>query len=281
MLSTQKAKELKIFAKQIQMEVCKMIARLPAGHLGGSLSIADTLAVLYGNQMKYDPQNPDWPKRDWLVMSKGHCGPALYATLAIKGFFPVEMLKTLNIPHTDLPSHCDRNRTRGIDMTTGSLGQGASTAAGVALGLQMDGKDNKVFLILGDGEIQEGQVWEMAMFAASRHLHNLIALVDFNKLQIDGRTDTDAICNVGDIAAKFKAFNWHAEEINGHSVEAIDAAIDRARDNRNYPSVIILHTVKGHGWSKTAGQAGSHSRGLSEQELQEALAEMTAEMKTY
>lgn len=254
-----------------------MIAGLPAGHLGGSLSIADTLAVLYGGQLKHDPKNPKWEERDRLVMSKGHCGPALYATLALKGFIPLEQLATLNAPHTDLPSHCDRNRTPGIDMTTGSLGQGASTAAGVAIGMKMDGKENRVFLILGDGEIQEGQVWEMAMLAASRRLDNLIAFVDFNKLQIDGRTDTDDICCVGDIAAKFKAFGWYAQFIDGHDVSAIYNAVTAAKENVGSPSVIVLDTIKGKGWSKSENQVGSHSRRLTPDELKEALGELESE----
>ncbi|MBR7081748.1 MAG: transketolase [Oscillospiraceae bacterium] len=281
MLTKDEVREIRIFSKKVQMEVCKMIAPLPAGHLGGSLSIADALSVLYNRQMKFDPQNPKWDGRDWLVMSKGHCGPALYATLALKGFFPKEMLQTLNQPHTDLPSHCDRNHTPGIDMTTGSLGQGASTAAGVAYGLKLDKKDNRVFLILGDGEIQEGQVWEMAMTAATKHLDNLIALVDYNKLQIDGRTDNDEVCNVGDIAAKFTAFNWYAQSVDGHDVEAIDAAIEKAKANKGTPSVIVLSTVKGKGWDKSENAVGSHSRGFKPEELEDALAQMQAELDTY
>lgn len=278
MLTAAETKALKRFAKEIQMEIVKMISRLPAGHLGGSLSVADLLAVLYGKQMKYDPHNPHWEERDWLVMSKGHCGPALYAALALKGFFPAGQLATLNAPRTDLPSHCDRNRTAGIDMTTGSLGQGASTAAGVAMGLKLDGKDNKVYLILGDGELDEGQVWEMALFASTKKLANLIAFVDFNKLQLDGRTDTDDVCNLGDIPAKFTAFGWYAQRVDGHDAAAIDGAIERAKANRERPSVIVLDTIKGHGWSKAENQVGSHSRGLDPQELREALAEMQAEL---
>ena len=270
--------ETKKFAVQIRMEVCKMIATVPAGHLGGSLSIADALAVLYGGRLTHDPKNPKWEGRDWLVMSKGHCGPALYATLALRGFFPVEMLATLNKPGTDLPSHCDRNHTPGIDMTTGSLGQGASTAAGAAFGLRMDGKDNKVFLILGDGEIQEGQVWEMAMTAASRKLDNLIAFVDYNHLQIDGRTDNDEVCCLGDIGAKFRAFGWYEQMVDGHDVEQIGAAIDKARANKGCPSVIILDTIKGKGWDKAENEAGSHSRGFTAEELADALSQLQAEM---
>ena len=279
MLDQAAEKQRKEFAVRIRMEIVKMISKLSAGHLGGSLSIADALAVLYGGQLKHDPKDPQWPERDWLVLSKGHCGPALYATLALRGFFPMEMLDTLNQPHTNLPSHCDRNRTPGIDMTTGSLGQGASTAAGVAMGLKMDGKPNRVYVIFGDGEIQEGQVWEMAMTAASKHLDNLTALVDYNKLQIDGRTDNDEVCCVGDIAAKFAAFGWYAQKVDGHDVAQIDAAIDNAKAHTGSPSVIVLDTVKGKGWSKAENQAGSHSRGLNSAELEEALAELNAQLE--
>lgn len=262
------------YSAAIHMEICKMIAGLPNGHLGGSLSIADTLAVLYENHLRYRADDPHWAGRDWVVMSKGHCGPALYAALALKGFFPVKQLATLNTPHTDLPSHCDRNHTPGVDMTTGSLGQGASTAAGVALGMKMDGTDNRVYLILGDGELDEGQVWEMALFAATRHLDNLIALVDHNKLQIDGRTDSDAVCNLGDIASKFSSFGWYAQRVDGHDLHAVDKALTNAENRRGMPSVIVLDTVKGHGWSGSEGQAGSHSRGLSAEELENALKEI-------
>jgi len=271
-------KELKKFAIQVRMEVCKMIATIPAGHLGGALSIADALAVLYNGKMKIDPKNPGWDERDWLVMSKGHCGPALYATLALKGYFPVEQLATINDPGTDLPSHCDRNHTPGIDMTTGSLGQGAGTACGVAAGFKMDGKPNKVYVIFGDGEIEEGQVWEMAMLAASYKYDNLIAMVDYNHLQIDGRTDNGDVVNIGDIKAKFEAFGWYAQFVNGHDVEAISEAVDNAKANTGCPSVIILDTIKGKGWSKSENQAGSHSRGFTKEELAEALGELQAEM---
>lgn len=281
MLNEKERKEIKIFSKRAQMEVVKMIAGLPAGHLGGCLSICDLLSVLYNKQMKIDPSNPEWEERDWLVDSKGHSGPAVYASLALKGYFPMEQLATLNIPHTDLPSHCDRNHTVGIDMTTGSLGQGASLAAGVANGMKIDGRDNYVFLILGDGEIQEGQVWEMAMHAASRKLEHLIAFVDYNKLQIDGRTDSDSICNVGDIAAKFRSFGWYAQSVNGHDVDAIDDAITLAKANCGCPSVIVMDTVKGYGWSKSANQVGSHSRGFTAEEKEEALAEMQRELDRY
>lgn len=278
MLDDTQKRKMQILAAHIRMEIVKMISHVPAGHIGGAMSIADLLAVLYEKHLNYDPRDPHWADRDWLVLSKGHCGPALYAVLALKGFFPMEKLATLNAPGTDLPSHCDRNRTPGIDMTTGSLGQGASTAAGVAAGMKMDHKDNKVYLILGDGELDEGQVWEMAMFANTRHLDNLIAFVDFNKLQIDGRTDNDDVCNLGDITEKFASFGWFAQRVNGHDVAEIDQAVEAAKAHRGSPSVIVMDTVKGYGWSRIAGQVGSHSRGVSPEELEEALAELNSSL---
>ena len=273
MLSAEKIREMKVFSKQVQMEVVKMIAGLGVGHLGGSLSITDLLSVLYCNQMRYEPKNPRWEGRDWLVLSKGHAGPALYATLALKGFFPVSELATLNRPHTNLPSHVDRTKTPGVDMTCGSLGQGASAAAGIALALRLDHKDNRVFAVFGDGEIDEGQVWEMALFSAQRKLSNLIAFVDYNKLQLDGTTDE--VCALGDITAKFREFGWYAQDA------AINTAIENARAQSDKPSMIVLHTIKGNGWSKSAGQVGSHSRGLTAEELEEALSEMQSTIDSY
>lgn len=270
-----KVKEVKSFSQKIKMEVVKMISKTSAGHVGGALSETDLLAVLYeGGQLRYDAKNPKWDGRDWLVISKGHSGPALYSTLALKGFFPMEMLDTLNKPGTDLPSHCDRNHTPGVDMTTGSLGQGASTAAGVALGFKMDGKDNKVFLVLGDGEINEGQVWEMALFASTRGLDNLIAFIDYNKLQLDGPTNTNDIINMGDIRAKFESFGWNALQVNGHDIEAIDDAINKAKSQKGKPTCIVLDTIKGHGWSAIENTVGSHSMGIKPEQLEEALSEM-------
>lgn len=277
MLSKEQTKEIKVFSKEIQIETVKMIANLGVGHLGGSLSIAYALAVLYGAQMKYDPKNPKWEERDWFVCSKGHAGPAVYAALALKGFFPMSELNTLNRPGTRLPSHCDRLRTPGIDMTTGSLGQGASTAAGIALAHQMNKKSNKIFLMLGDGEINEGQVWEMALFAGTKKLNNLIAFVDYNKLQLDG--PTCEICDVGDVAKKFEDFGWYAQDIDGNDVQAIDNAIDRARAQHEKPSMIVLNTIKGDGWSSVANKSSSHNLTISPAQLQEAMDEMNATLK--
>ena len=272
MLAKQEMQELRRFSVRIRMETLRTIASIGSGHVGGALSIADVLAVLYGKQLRHDPQRPDWAERDWLVVSKGHAGPAVYAALALRGFFPMEQLQTLNRLGTRLPSHCDHRLTTGIDLTTGSLGQGASAAAGAALALRMDGKGSRVFLILGDGELDEGQVWEMALFAAHRGLSNLIAFVDNNHLQIDGTTDE--VCALGDIADKFRAFGWFAQAVDGHDVEAIDRAVDAAKAQNSQPSVIVLDTVKGCGWSAAAGKAGSHSRTVSGADLADALDEM-------
>lgn len=278
MLNQAKVKELKQFSVQIKIETFKEIANLGVGHLGGSLSITDLLAVLYGVEMKYDPKNPKWDERDWLVVSKGHSGPAVYAALALKGFMPLEQLMTLNRPGTKLPSHCDKNLTPGIDMTTGSLGQGASTAAGVALAHKLNKKDNYIYAVFGDGETQEGQIWEMALFAAQRKLSNLIAFVDYNKLQLDG--SICEICDLGDIAGKFETFGWYAQDIDGHDVEAIYDAIEKAKAQNEKPSMIVLNTVKGHGWAKIENAASSHSMTLNEQQLSEALVELENTLAT-
>ena len=176
----------KKFARDIRINVVKMLNNLGFGHYGGSLSVVETLAVLYNDVMKYDPKNPDWEDRDYLVLSKGHAGPALYSALALKGFFDVKDLLTLNVNGTHLPSHPDRLKTKGVDVTTGSLGQGISIASGIAKGLKILGKDNKVFCIIGDGESQEGQVWEAMQFIAHNDLNNMVVFLDYNKQQLDG-----------------------------------------------------------------------------------------------
>lgn len=274
MLTQEQIISLRQFSKRIQIETMKTIGSLGVGHVGGSLSISDVLAVLYGHQLRHDPARPRWQERDWLVVSKGHAGPAVYSALALRGFFPMEQLQTLNRLGTHLPSHCDRNLTPGIDITTGSLGQGASAAAGVAKALQMDGKENRVYLILGDGEIEEGQVWEMAIFAAHNRLSNLIAFVDNNHLQIDG--SVEELCSMEHIANRFGAFGWYVQTVNGHDVAAIDEAIEQAKQQTCQPSMIVLDTIKGNGWSQTAGKIGSHSRNVTPSDLKDALAEMYA-----
>ena len=239
----EKNKDIRVFAEEIRVETLKEFAHLGFGHVGGAMSIIETLAVLYGSEMHIDPKNPGLETRDKFVMSKGHAGPSLYATLALKGYFPLENLMTLNQGGTTLPSHCDRLKTPGVDMTTGSLGQGISTAIGLALGDRLMGrKDCYTYLMLGDGECNEGQVWEGAMFAAHYKLDHLIAFVDLNKQQLDGKTD-----DVMYMVEKFKAFGWNTLKVDGHNVDAIKDAIDAAKAQSGKPSMIILDTVKGHG----------------------------------
>ena len=245
MLSQKEINQLQKFATEIRLETLKEIKNLGFGHIGGAMSIVETLAVLYGRVMKIKPKEPQWVDRDWLVVSKGHAGPAVYAALALKGYFPIEELMTLNQPKTNLPSHCDRNKTIGIDMTTGSLGQGMSTAIGIALGNRLDRRNSHTYLILGDGECDEGQVWEGALFAHHHKLDHLITFVDTNKKQLDGYTKD--INDLGDIAQKFASFGWYVQDVNGADVAKIYEAIEKAKEIKEQPSVIILDTIKGQG----------------------------------
>jgi len=259
------------FAARIRLETVKQVGVRGFGHLGGALSVVDALAVLYGGVMQINPKNPNMPGRDQLVMSKGHAGPALYSTLALAGFFPMDWLETLNQPGSRLPSHCDRKLTPGVDMTTGSLGQGASTAVGLALAQQMDGVGARTYLFLGDGECNEGQVWEAAMFAAQHKLDNLIAFVDKNGKQLDGRTEE--IMDMGDIEEKFHSFGWHTQTIDGHEIAAINAAIGSAHLERDKPSCIILNTVKGQGASSISDVELNHHMVVDGAVLEQALLE--------
>ncbi|MCT8978172.1 transketolase [Clostridium sp. CX1] len=269
MLSLEKKKELEALALKIRIETIRTIGTLGFGHMGGAMSVVDTLAVLYGDVMNIDPKNPSWEERDWLVCSKGHAGPAVYSTLALKGYFPKEDLLTLNKPATHLPSHCDRNLTTGIDMTTGSLGQGASTALGVTIGNRLKGRSNYIYLILGDGEIQEGQVWEMVMCAAQQKADHLIAFVDYNKQQLDGFTKD--INDLGDIVAKFQSFGWFSQEVCGHDVEEIYNAVIKAKENKGKPSVIVLNTIKSKGYCFGEGIVSNHHITVSEEQMKEAI----------
>lgn len=256
-------------AKEIRQETLRCIGSLGVGHIGGSLSIADVLAVLYFEKMNVDPKNPGMLSRDRFVLSKGHGGPAVYATLALKGYFDKSLLLTLNQSNTNLPSHTDKNKTIGVDMTTGSLGQGFSAAVGMATAAQLDGSKLTVYAIIGDGESQEGQIWESAMFAGSRGLDTLIAFTDYNKLQIDG-----AVSDVNDVAPldkKWEAFNWHVQVIDGHDVLAISEAIDQAKAVKGKPSMIILNTIKGKGAYFCEGQAGSHNMPVTMEQANEAI----------
>ena len=226
--------ELERRANEMRSDIVRMIAEAGSGHPGGSLSCADILAALYfGGVLDHDPERPDWEERDRFILAKGHAAPALYAVLAQAGYFPREELLTLRKLGTRLQGHPDSNLVPGVEVSTGSLGQGLSVAAGAAAGLKLDGKPQSVFVLLGDGECQEGQVWEAAMFAAHRNLDNLVAVVDRNCLQIDG--DTADVCDPGDLAAKFQAFGWDAREVDGHDMAALVEALAAAKIARASP----------------------------------------------
>ena len=250
-------KSLQKFAAQIRIGTVESIKSRGFGHIGGALSVCDALAVLYGSQMTVDPKNPKMPERNKLVCSKGHAGPAVYATLALKGFYPYDEIKTLNQPGTNFPSHCDTNKTPGIDMTTGSLGQGTSTACGIALADKLRNHDCRTFLIVGDGEINEGQCWEAFMFAAAKKLSNLVVLIDWNKKQLDGYTK-DVLTNEN-LDAKMKAFGFETVLINGNDVEALYDALENTKKGGDKPYAIVMDTVKGCGVKEVEETMGNHS----------------------
>lgn len=269
-MNQEKKQRLEETAREIRVETIQSIGHLGVGHIGGAMSIVEVLTYLYYHEMTLDPEDPRNPDRDRLVLSKGHAGPALYSILAMKGYLPKEWLRTLNQGGTNLPSHCDRNRTPGIDMTTGSLGQGLSAAVGIALACRLDKRDSTIYAIIGDGESQEGQIWEAAMTAPQFKLDTLIAFTDFNKMQIDGYTAD--IMNIEKLEDKWKSFGWYVQRIEGHSFEALDKAVQNAKHNSGSPSMIILDTIKGKGCSFAEEKLNNHNMPVSKEQLEEALA---------
>lgn len=268
---------LRTKANEIRIETIKSIGTLGVGHIGGSLSIADILAVLYFQVMNVDPENPKMESRDRFVLSKGHGGPAVYAALALKGFFDIAELDTLNQPNTSLPSHCDKNLTVGVDMSTGSLGQGFSVATGMAVAAKKDKKDLFVYTIIGDGESQEGQIWEAAMFAGNSRLDNLIAFTDYNKMQLD-----DYVENLGGLYPledKWQSFGWHVQSVNGHNIEDMLYAIDNAKKVKGRPSMIILNTIKGKGAPFSENNLASHNMNITEEMWTQAVEKLEQEAK--
>lgn len=267
-MDEEKLKYLQQKADEVRKVSVEMMGRIGVGHIGGVLSIIDVLTVLYYDKMKINPEKPKMKNRDRLIVSKGHAGPALYSVLATKGYFPMEEIKTLNRPGTNLPSHCDMNKTIGIDMTAGSLGQGLSAAVGMAIAAKMDDNRCKIYCIIGDGESQEGQIWEAAMYAGSHHLNNLIVFLDNNKMQIDDYTDK--INSIEPIGNKWKAFNFNVITVNGHNHLEIAKAIDKGRRSKNNPTMIILNTIKGYGFPLAISKGvGSHNFSITEAEWRE------------
>ena len=263
-----KYRELQKKAMTIRELTMKCIGARGFGHIGGSLDLAEVMSCLYFDHMRVDPKNPNWEDRDRFVLSKGHGGPAVYATLVLKGFFPEEELLTLNQPGTHLPGHCDRKLTTGIDMSTGSLGQGFSVAVGMALAAYLDKRDVNVYTIIGDGESQEGQIWEAALLAGSRRLDNLIAFTDYNKMQIDGTIEE--INGLYPLDKKWESFNWDVQVVDGHDCRAISLAIDNAKKIQGRPHMIILNTIKGKGASQWEKKVACHNDNNITPEMTEA-----------
>lgn len=264
--------ELAKQANEVRKGIVTAVHSAKAGHPGGSLSAADMFTYLYFEEMNIDPKNPKMENRDRFVLSKGHTAPGLYSALAYRGYFPVEDLKTLRKLGSYLQGHPCMQDTPGLDMSSGSLGQGLSAATGMALAGKMDGKDYRVYCLCGDGEIQEGQIWEAAMFAGHRKLDNLVVIVDNNGLQIDGKVED--VCSPYPIDKKFEAFNFHTININGNDMEEIAAAMKEARETKGMPTAIIMKTVKGKGVSFMEDKAGWHGKAPNDEEYATAMAEL-------
>ena len=269
-----KLKELALTAANARLLAVDAVYTAASGHPGGSLSCIDALTALYFSEMKIDPAKPDWAERDRFVLSKGHCSPALYSVLALRGYFPVEEMKLFRSIKAHYSGHPDMRHVPGVDMSTGSLGQGLSTAVGMAISAKLKGESWRSYVICGDGELAEGQIWEAVMAAAKWKLDNLCVFVDVNGLQIDGRT-----CDVmptEPLNAKFEAFNWNVIEIDGHNMEGILAALKKARDCAGKPTAILMNTVKGKGVSFMENQAGWHGKAPNAEQYAQAKAELEA-----
>ena len=265
--------ELKAMSRTVREDILTMVHKAGSGHPGGSLSATDLMVGLYfGGMMKVDPQNPDWDGRDRFILSKGHVAPVVYSVLARKGFFPVEELGTLRRLGSILQGHPHKQSTPGLDCSSGSLGQGLSIANGLAIGFRKQNKSNRVYCLLGDGELQEGQVWEAVMTAAQNKLDNLCAIVDYNHVQLDGTTEQ--IKDLGDLAAKWHDFGWNVIQLNGHDMDQVLKAYEMAAAYKGKPSVLIADTVKGKGVSFMEGDCNWHGNAPNAQQLEQALAEI-------
>lgn len=264
--------ELKKKSVELRKNIISMVYEAKSGHPGGSLSAIDVLVVLFYSKLNHDPKNPCDKLRDRFILSKGHVAPAIYAILADSGYFPKEKLGTLRKFGSILQGHPDMHKTPGIEVSSGSLGQGLSVAVGIALGLKMDKLDSRVYCLMGDGETQEGQIWEAAMAGAHYKLDNLCGIVDFNGLQIDGNVKD--VMNINPYKQKWEAFNWNVIEIDGHNLEEISSAFDRAKEYKNKPTVIIANTIKGKGVSFMEDDPSWHGKAPSKEEYEKALVEL-------
>ena len=275
-MTTSEKKQLMAAACKVRMGAIKGVHAAKAGNPGGSLSAADLFTYLYFKELRIDPKNPKWEDRDRFVLSKGHTAPGLYAALALRGYFPEEDLLTLRQIGSHLQGHPNMNLTPGVDMSTGSLGQGVSTAAGMALAAKYQGKDCRVYTLLGDGEIQEGEVWEAFMFAHHYKLDNLCVIIDNNGLQIDGRVED--VMSPYPIPEKLRAFGFQVYEIDGHDFEQMETAFNQARETKGVPSAIVMKTVKGKGVSFMENQAGWHGKAPNDEEFEIAMNELSAQL---
>lgn len=273
-MTPDKKRFLEKTAQQIRITGLKMVEKAHSGHIGGAFSMSELMSVLYFDKMNIRPEEPDWADRDRFVLSKGHCTVALYPTLALRGFFDVSLLDTFRKVDGHLSGHAEMRHVPGVDMSTGSLGQGFSVAVGMAQGAKTAGKDLSVYAILGDGEIQEGQIWEASMYAGARGLDNLIAIVDSNKVQLDGTVKE--VLDTGDLQAKWESFGFFVQSIDGHSVEAISDAIDRAKAEKGRPAMILANTVKGKGISFMEGKSEWHGKTPNAEQFRAAFEELYA-----
>jgi transketolase len=274
-MDDQELRKLRLKARDIRKTVIEAIGNLGIGHIGGCMSIVETLVILYYKFMNIDPANPKKPDRDKLVLSKGHAGPTLYGILSDLGYFPKEWLATLNRGGSRLPSHCDMNLTPGVDMTTGSLGHGLSAGVGMAIGHKLDKRDSTIYVVIGDGECNEGQVWEAAMAAAQFGLDNLIVFLDYNKMELDGTMDE--VMDIADITSKWVSFNWFVQRIDGHDFRQLERAIERAQHERHRPAMIVLDTIKGKGCSFAENRVESHNMVFDLAKAREAIAVLDRE----
>lgn len=268
-------RELREKARTLRKHVVRMTGLAGSGHPGGSLSAADIVAALYFHTLRYNPKDPQWRERDRFILSKGHAAPLLYATLAEAGYIPVEMLDTLRRIDSSLEGHPDRRKVPGVEVSSGSLGQGLSIGIGMALAGMLDGKDYHVYVLLGDGEMDEGQIWQDARLAVAYQVHDLTAIVDCNGFQLDGATQE--IMNLEPLAEKWRAFGWHVQEIDGHDMEAILEALEEAKRVRDQPSLILARTIKGKGVSFMENNNDFHGIAPNREQMERALAELSRE----
>lgn len=272
-------KRLQQKANDIRKLTLKSIAHVGKGHLGGAASLCELMSVLYFKQLNIDEKNPNWSKRDRVILSKGHAGPVLYAALALRGYFDVKELEHMNELGTSIPSHCDATKTIGVDVTTGSLGQGFAVSMGIAEGARLDNEKLYVYPIIGDGESQEGLIWEAAMYAGNHALDNVIAFTDYNKMQIDGLVSE--VNDIEPLVDKWKSFKWNVQVVNGHRVDEIDRAIDNAKKLKGMPHMIIMDTVKGKGITFAENIVTNHSVTINEDQFLEAYEALNESGENY